>query len=79
MAMVAQQLSAAAARHAHTRMPAASEEAILPLSVPPIVAAIWEPPAAKQARWSEAQQQQQQPMAGGQQSPVSVHRQLSAY
>lgn len=80
MAMVAQQQSAAAARYAHASVPAASEGAILPLSVPPVLAAIWEPTAAKQARWSEApQQQQQQPMAGSQQSPVSVHRQLSAY
>ncbi len=72
--------------YAHTstpqsQTPGATEEDILPLSVPPVLAAIWDPPPA--ANWSNMQQPlkslpaNQEP-ASQRGVPLSVQRQLSA-
>lgn len=75
-------LSHATAAHASRPQssPAASQEAILPLSVPPVLAAIWAPsPVSGAASWNEPR-----PLTSNQQSPpqrglpVSAPRQLSA-
>ncbi len=64
-----------------SQAPGATEEDILPLSVPPVLAAIWDTPPA--ANWSNMQEplkplpasQEPAPQRG---VPLSVQRQLSA-